>query len=196
MMLNQSPTNPNDRDRVFCCRTTGKTSPLGVNALRMAIAGLVSLTFAPDPGFAFSIFRKKDSPYEICVKELQQAKASAESIPSACSTALRPKELSSCVLDITLADGVEIGADDALANCRQVRRPDELSTCVIDIRQRTEAATTTEVLSHCRRSLLPLQFSQCVVALSVEQKQPADSAMSTCLDGRDRPRDFYPTSGG
>lgn len=130
--------------------------------------------------------------YTTCADELMEVGIPDETIALACGAALRPDELSECVLDINKK--TEIAAAEALSTCRRVRRPEELATCVVDIRLETEASQVPEVLDHCRRSLLPVAFSRCVVGLNLNISIAPEEAMAACIDGRDRPRDFYPLS--
>ena len=59
----------------------------------------------------------------------------------------------------------------------------------------TEGTTLDEValstLDHCRRSLLPLRYSACVVGLSGQLTLEPQNAIATCIDAEDFPREIY-----
>jgi hypothetical protein len=129
-----------------------------------------------------------------------------EKAGTACSDALIPKELSSCVARIKADTPVD--PEKALAACYQVRRPIDLANCVSDIQRatlnsaskpkETEAAadelSLPEVaLDSCRASLLPGRHSECVIALSRDVKGMSPlEAMDTCLSAEDFPPDLFP----
>lgn len=128
--------------------------------------------------------------YRYCAYHLQELGIFAQETADICSATLKPRELSKCVINI--ARNTEIAANDALITCRLTRRPMELGTCVVDISMNTESVLAENILDNCRRSLLPLKYSECVVGLSLQTDLPSNQVMNNCLDGRDRPRDFYP----
>jgi hypothetical protein len=108
-----------------------------------------------------------------CTGRLLSVDISAEAAASACAEALRPTDLSKCVIEIERQ--TEIAAADALSSCRQVRRPDELASCVVGINRNQEEGIPS-VLNYCGRSLLPKRFAECVVGLRIE----ADFAPHRC----------------
>ncbi len=163
---------------------------LSLTAGQMAIAGLMAMALPPAPATAFDWLNLEVNEYRVCAIRLQRAGIRPEAIGTACSVALRPKELGDCVVGITRK--TDITAIDALTTCRQVRRPLELSACVVDISRRTQKPEPNAVLDNCRRSLLPVRYAQCVVGLSQRIDLTAAQAMDTCIDGSDRPKDFYP----
>lgn len=163
---------------------------LSLAAGQMAIAGLMAMAIPPAPAAAFDWLNLEVNEYRVCAIRLQRAGIRPEAISAACSVALHPKELGDCVVGITRK--TDITAIDALTTCRQVRRPLELSSCVVDISRRTQKPEPSAVLDNCRRSLLPVRYAQCVVGLSQRIDLTAAQAMDSCIDGSDRPKDFYP----
>jgi hypothetical protein len=122
--------------------------------------------------------------YNRCAAELLDRQLSPETVALACSAALRPEELSECVVEIDLR--TDILAIDALTRCQEVRRPLELATCVVDISDESREGEAPLILDFCRRSLLPRQFSRCVVGLQNQIDLVTSQAMSVCIDTRDR----------
>ncbi|MBO1346671.1 MAG: hypothetical protein EBE86_004410 [Hormoscilla sp. GUM202] len=148
------------------------------------IASSIAMTLPVQPAAATT------RDYRYCASQLQELGISAQETADACSATLKPRDLTKCVVNI--ARNTEIAAFDALIGCRQSRRPIELGTCIVDISTITGSEFPQNILDNCRRSLLPLKYSECVVGLSLETYLPSNQVMSNCLDGRDRPRDFYP----
>jgi hypothetical protein len=162
--------------------------------LRQPMAYLVTAGFAfalPAPAQAgiFDWIDRSTNAYQTCAKELATAKIATDAAADACAKALHPDELSRCVTRTSTAKDVQVSAVEALSNCRQVRRPAELATCIVDIRQLTKDAPVADVLDTCRRSLLPISFSKCVVGLHKELKLAAKPSMDSCIDAN-FPRDF------
>lgn len=122
--------------------------------------------------------------YRFCAARLLALNISATAVSSACSTALNPRRLSTCVYDIQRR--TNISAIDALPSCRQVRQPNELASCVVGISVNSQEETIPEVLDYCRRSLLPVKFAECVVGLRQEIDVPPTQAMDSCIDASDR----------
>lgn len=119
--------------------------------------------------------------FKVCAEELQEAGLSAEEAASACADALRPEELSLCVLSMN--QDVGLPAEEALYNCYRDRRPLDLATCVVDIHDSLETEEMGMVVENCRRSLLPLRYSECVVGLTntPDQEIAPMQAMEECL---------------
>lgn len=136
---------------------------------------------------ASAIYRNN---FQLCASELLRAGISAAGASDACSAALYPKDLTICVTSIDRQ--TNIAAADALATCRQVRRPRDLAACVVNISKNTQSVAALDVLDNCRRSLLPVRFADCVVGLNREVDFSVAQVMATCIDGSDRPQDFYP----
>ena len=130
--------------------------------------------------------------FQHCAAQLLRFGIGAPVAADACAAALYPKDLSICVTGI--AEYTNIAAADALATCRQVRRPRDLGKCVVTISTGTQNASPPDILDNCRRSLLPLRFADCVVGLNREVDYSPTKVMATCIDGSDRPQDFYPPS--
>lgn len=139
-----------------------------------------------------STYRAKPQNYAACAAGLVDAGIAPEDAANACSGALYPADLSRCVTRIN--DDSSIAATDALSSCRQVRRPVDLASCVVDISDiASEEAISVSVLDFCRRSLLPLRFSACVVGLQNEIAYPVSEAMLDCIAASSRPREFLPS---
>ena len=128
--------------------------------------------------------------FQLCASELLRAGISPAAATDACSAALYPRDLTICVVRIDRE--TNIAAADALATCKQVRRPRDLATCVVNIRNGTQNAPVPDILDNCRRSLLPVRFADCVVGINRELDFSATQIMASCIDGSDRPQDFYP----
>lgn len=122
--------------------------------------------------------------YRFCTARLLALNISTAAVSSACSTALNPRRLSTCVYDIERR--TSISAIDALPSCRQVRQPNELASCVVGISVNSQEETIPEVLDYCRRSLLPVKFAECVVGLRQEIDVPPTQAMDNCINASDR----------
>jgi len=78
---------------------------------------------------------------------------------------------------------VGVPAEDGLYNCYRDRRPLELATCVVEINEFLEADDTGIIVENCRRSLLPLRYSDCVVGLTNagEEAIAPVAAMEECI---------------
>ncbi|WP_254563289.1 hypothetical protein [Oscillatoria sp. HE19RPO] len=148
---------------------------LGLSLVALSV-GLIP--FNPAPAAA------RNNAYDRCAAELLDRQLSAETVALACSAALRPEELSECVVEIDRR--TDILAEDALTRCQEVRRPVELATCVVDISDDSTEGEAPLILDFCRRSLLPTQFSRCVVGLQNQIDLVTSQAMSVCIDTRDR----------
>lgn len=129
--------------------------------------------------------------FESCTSGLIAAGIAEVSAAGACGTALHPAELSSCTADVLGA--AEVDAEQALVACQSDRRPKELATCVGDIHQGLEVANSTAVLNNCRRSVLPVRFSDCVVGVATAADLAVADSMTQCLAAGYRPEDVAPT---
>lgn len=160
--------------------------------VRLSLISLATAAlFAPSSASAQLSTRVRTIDYETCASSLTDKGIADIDAADACAAALYPQDLAQCVSRID--DGTEITAIDALSGCRQVRRPLELATCVNEI---DDAATDTEsflVLDNCRRSLLPIRYSACVVGLSREIDFSTPEALETCIAAGDRPRNVLPS---
>ncbi len=160
-------------------RTIKLTAGLSAS-LFLATAFAVTL---PDSAVAYT-YGIYSNDYRICAARLLSAGVPAQSLSQACAQALRPGELASCVASIHRH--TELGVLDALSSCKGARRPEELATCVVGISRNTKEPANPAVLNYCNRSLLPLNFAQCVVGLRLEIDVPPAQAMDTCIDASDR----------
>ncbi|WP_017651444.1 hypothetical protein [Fortiea contorta] len=147
----------------------------------LAITGWL-LTIVPGVALTASY---SNNDYRACAGQIIKVGVTPDAALSACAKALRPRELSTCVVKIS--QEAKIAATEALAGCRLVRRPEELATCVVNISLNTQGAVNPSALSYCGRSLLPVRFAQCVVGLRSEVKDLAPiRALDTCIDASDR----------
>lgn len=131
-----------------------------------------------------------DYDFRTCGQELARAGIPESVASESCSSTLYPRDLTTCVL--TIYRQTEISPGDALATCRQVRRPRELGNCVANISLNTTGGSPSAILDNCRRSLLPNRFGRCVVGLVQSLNLAVAGVMADCIDGSDRPQDFYP----
>ncbi|MEA5514082.1 hypothetical protein [Nodularia sp. UHCC 0506] len=145
----------------------------------LAIAGwLVMIT----PSMAVTTSYAND--YRVCTARLLNLGITEQAVSQGCAKALRPRDLSSCVVRIN--QQTQVSPVDALSSCEQARRPKDLSTCVVGIARNTQEAVHTTVLNYCGRSLLPERFALCVVGLRSELDIAPTQAMDTCIDASDR----------
>lgn len=131
-----------------------------------------------------------DYDFKTCGLELVRAGVPASVASESCSASLYPRDLTTCVL--TIYRQTQISPGDALATCIQVRRPRELGNCVANISLNTTGGSPGAILDNCRRSLLPDRFGRCVVGLVKSLNLNVAGVMADCIDGSDRPQDFYP----
>jgi hypothetical protein len=122
--------------------------------------------------------------YRACAAQLLSVGVTTEAASQGCATAMRPRELSTCVAQIKKQ--TQINPTDALYSCGQARRPEDLATCVVGISKSTKEEINQATLSYCGRSLLPVTFAQCVVGLGKEIKMTSIQALDTCIDASDR----------
>ena len=156
-------------------------------ATQLAIVGWLAAIL---PATARDIPTSYQNTYRGCTGRLLNIKISPEDAAAACAEALRPSELSKCVVEIE--QETEIAAGDALGTCRQVRRPNDVARCVVGISSGDKEAIP-DVLDYCgRRTLLPTRFAECVVGLRIQAKVAAPQAMETCISASEPPRDFAP----
>jgi len=148
-------------------------------ASQLAIAGILAMVIPPKPATAGS------NEFKTCAAELLRANISRNLAADVCAEALYPEDLSLCVLKIRAQ--TPIIADQALYGCQRVRRPLELASCVVDINKHTQNPDVLLALDRCRRSLLPLRFSECVIGLSREIDFSSTEAQETCIAAEDFP---------
>lgn len=153
-------------------------------ASQLAIAGLLAIAIPKAPAVAFTEF-------QICAAQLVRwAGIAPEAASGACAKALHPEDLSRCVVTISLVTSTL--KQDALSACTKVRRPVDLSQCVSDISERTRTSEVPTVIDYCRRSLLPIRFSECVTGLSREVDSAIPRLLDTCITAEDFPRNLSP----
>ncbi|BAB74435.1 all2736 [Nostoc sp. PCC 7120 = FACHB-418] len=160
---------------------------MGLTTPVLAIAGLLGISI---PSVAVTASYSND--YRACAGRLISVGVTAQAAAEGCATALRPTDLSACVVDIS--KNTQIPAVDALSGCRRARQPKDVATCVVALSKNTEGAVNPDVLNYCGRSLLPMRFAQCVVGLRSEISLAPNVALDTCIDGSDRISGFTPPS--
>ena len=124
-----------------------------------------------------------------CADSLIANGVSKSAAAAACSDALEPNELASCVADIK--DSTELDGNGILQACYRVRRPDELASCVTDISAGLEQKTTM-ALDNCRRSLLPERYAECTLDLARITEISSEEAMESCIAAEFRPSEVSP----
>lgn len=129
--------------------------------------------------------------YRVCAIRLNGAGISPEAAANACAEALRPRDLAGCVARIERDSRIE--ATTALSNCTQVRRPSDFATCVVNISTSTDGAANPDILSYCRRSILPVSFGQCVVGLRQALDYAPTQALDKCIDAGEPVREYLPS---
>lgn len=141
---------------------------------------------------SFSARASVGDEFRVCAEELQEAGLSPDEASAACADAIRPKDLSLCVLSMNQEVGID--ANEALSNCFRDRRPVELATCVIEINDFLETDNLTPIVENCRRSVLPLRYSDCVVGLTdtAEEEIAPQKAVEDCINAEDFPRALRP----
>jgi hypothetical protein len=163
-------------------------------AIGMAMVGslMATMPIAPAIAVGFPAIPAKDSrdDYRRCIIQLTQLKLPPEEVVAACGRALTPEYLATCTVRVS-SRGYEPA--DALTACRQVRRPEDMAHCVVDIRSRLKDLSAPDVLDSCRRSLLPIRYSDCVIGMSRASAAIAPTALSTCIDTQYFPREVDPT---
>jgi hypothetical protein len=166
----------------FPASATDRQCPAIPFALIAGLAAPLLLLTAP---------RALANDFETCTRDLLEAGVESASATGACGQALHPADLSSCALDITKVADVE--AEQALLACQSDRRPKELATCVTDIHQELAVDNSTAVLNNCRRSLLPINYSDCVVGVATAAELAVAESMAQCIAAGYRPEDLAPT---
>ncbi|MGD2180038.1 hypothetical protein [Lusitaniella coriacea] len=68
----------------------------------------------------------------------------------------------------------------------------ELQPGTLKLETDTVEAHSQKTLDHCRRSLLPKRFSECVIGLRRSAELPTDRALNTCIEAEDFPRNLFP----
>ena len=157
-----------------------------IAASQVAIVGWLAMTL---PSTAASIPTSYRNTFRGCSGRLVSVGISSQDAATACAGALRPTEVSRCVVQIK--QQTAIAAEDALSTCRQDRRPNEVAKCVVGISRNSEEIAG--VLDYCgRRSLLPVRFAECVVGLRREIEISPTQAMDSCIDEGEEISEFAP----
>jgi hypothetical protein len=164
------------------CSFGNKSSSYSYRILTAPMFAVVGLLIANIPTLAVTDTLAND--YRACAAQLLSVGVTAQAASQGCATALRPRDLSSCVARIN--QQTQITSADALAACRQTRVPRDLAVCVVSISKTTQEAVNPAALTYCGRSLLPTTFAQCVVGLSKEINLTPTQALDTCIDASDR----------
>lgn len=150
---------------------------------------LFSAVLAPlalaSPGLAI------DYNYGQCVADLLETGLSAQVAGSACASALRPEQVSSCVFDVTAA--TELSAEAALSACSRDRRPLEVASCVVNIHEFLDVPNSAAVLNNCHRSILPVRYSDCVVDTALVAEITTTDSLALCIAAGYRPVDVAPS---
>jgi hypothetical protein len=156
--------------------------------IRLAAIAIFPITLFTTATPSEALFRSRNrNHFRTCATELKQAGISPEKASEACANAVRPKDLSRCVIEI---DGsTELKSDDIIEACFRARQPIDLGSCVVGINEDvTNITDNLAVLDHCRRSLLPKRFSDCVVGINNELAISLETALGTCIKAEDFPR--------
>ena len=148
--------------------------------------GLVSL-----PAFLWAVPQSPVLAGEIgsCADSLIAGGVAKLAAATACSDALEPNDLASCVDDITAESNVK--GIEALGACYRVRRPEELASCVTTISGTLEKGSAI-ALDTCRRSLLPERHAECTVDLASLPEITSEEAMATCITAEFMPGELAP----
>lgn len=187
MAMCRKQVSRQDNQKVISASRMFKTQIVRLSAPVLAIAGCLGMSV---PSMAITTSYGND--YRACVGRLKGTDIAEQAISQACATALRPTDLSSCV--ITIDKKTQITAVDALSGCERARRPKEYATCVVGISLNTQEAINPAVLNYCSRSLLPVRFAQCVVGISSQTSIAPTQLLDTCIDGSDIVGGVVPSS--
>ncbi|NJN87408.1 MAG: hypothetical protein HC881_15250 [Leptolyngbyaceae cyanobacterium SL_7_1] len=148
----------------------------------------LSITILPATANSYpdsSRFEPSSEEFQTCASQLLAAGVAQPQVAITCARTLHPTELSDCVA--TIEATTELNAEDILARCERVRRPAELATCVTDINTGRGDAIALDVLDYCRRSLLPIRFSNCVLGVGSEVNFESTAvALEACISASDR----------
>ncbi|MEB3342112.1 hypothetical protein [Okeania sp.] len=158
-----------------------------LTAIQLLSSSFLMVIPEPATGIDFQKLFKKEpadiKSFRLCSENLLSVGLSNQEVANACSATVEPEDLSICVTKIYNSTTQKLPAQDILLNCQQVRRVDELGTCVENINlSMANISNQFAVLEGCRRSLLPEDFSACVVGLSINVKLPTEELLNTCLN--------------
>lgn len=161
---------------------------------QVAVVGWLAMTISSAQAaydlnyYPFSYLNAED--FRACAARLLSVNISPSAAASACSQALRPRSVSSCVVDIKRQ--TSITAVDALATCTQARRPSEVASCVVGISRSSKGQADPTALNYCGRTLLPVRFGDCVVGLRSATDIAPTQAMNSCINATDLLFDLAP----
>jgi hypothetical protein len=170
--------------KMFSAKAVKGTAPV------LAIAGWLA-TMVPTMAITASY---SSNDFRTCAGQLLRFNISPTIASQACASALRPRDLSSCVVAISkieIKKQKQFNPVNALSSCSLARRPEDLATCVVGISNYPQEAEprkeedNNKILNYCGRSLLPMRFGQCVVGLRTETKSSLIPILDTCLNGSD-----------
>ena len=125
-----------------------------------------------------------------CANSLMTNGVEKSAAAAACSDALKPDDLASCVA--TIESGTDIKGNDALQSCYRVRRPDELAVCVTTVSSNLEKEKSMMALDSCRRSLLPKRHAECTVDLAGISQISSEEAIKSCIAAEFNPNEVAP----
>ena len=170
------------------------TKAKGLFAPVLAMAGWLAMslpsTAVTATSYNTNVNASYYNEYRVCAARLLSVSVAAEAASQTCASALRPRDVSDCVVRIQRR--TQIPATDALSYCRGSRLPRDLASCVVGISQYSKEAVNPLVLNYCSRSLLPVRFAQCVVGLRAEIDFTSTQSMDTCIDASDQISGFLP----
>lgn len=144
---------------------------------------------------------KAGNQFDVCLKRLIDSGVAVDSAKTGCAGALLPRDLSSCVSNITR--NTDINAMDALQNCYRVRSPIEMGDCVVSINknsiskysqsmikssesetdktEETETESTNSDISMTDNSLMDNQESPLMLALTTCRESLFPARHSECV---------------
>ncbi|MEO1341658.1 MAG: hypothetical protein AAFV28_11080 [Cyanobacteria bacterium J06635_13] len=125
-----------------------------------------------------------------CADSLISSGVAELSAASACSDAIAPGDLASCVEQIEAETAVN--GDEALQACYRVRRPEELADCVTTIDGSLETGKSAMALDSCQRSLLPERYAECALDLAGVSELPGEEVLKSCLAAEIKPGEVSP----
>ncbi|HIK44141.1 MAG TPA: hypothetical protein IGR64_04550 [Leptolyngbyaceae cyanobacterium M65_K2018_010] len=131
------------------------------------------------------------NPYDRCTASLIDAGIGLEVATASCAEALHPERVSSCVVDIVAKTAVD--PSQALGACSRDRRPDDLATCVNTIYSTLADTSAADALNNCRRSILPVRYSDCVIGVAGAAEISPSESMAICTVAGYRPENVAPT---
>jgi hypothetical protein len=128
-----------------------------------------------------STVRANNNPFDVCLRDLTASGVPIEQAQTGCADALVPRELSTCVKNIST--NTEIKSIDALKSCYQVRRPLDLGKCVVNINRQALMAsnksnapkTPSTVTETAENSLEPV-----IDTTETTSVTPIQMALNTC----------------